>query len=371
MHYSRSSWIEIDLESLFNNIKKLKKITGRKIIAVVKADAYGHGIEIAQYMEKKVSMFAVATVEEGINLRELGIKKPILLLGNLEISCLDEISNFDLTPTIASLHSIKTLRKYLETNGGMIATHLEIDTGMNRTGVKPSQLEKVFEQLQSSAIKITGIYSHFACADTPEAKENKEQLTTFQKLISKIPFNKVILHMANSAAALHIPESRFDMVRVGIALYGVDPAGIFKFNPVMRVKGKIVDIKTVYKGEYVGYGAKFKTEKTRKIALVPIGYADGLPWNIQSAYFLLNDKPVNPVGAISMDMVTIDITDISAKVGDEVVILGPDLSKKIRVETLARWAHTIPYEILCRFGARLPKVVVPAEVISEKVIEQK
>ncbi|MFC1521180.1 alanine racemase [Elusimicrobiota bacterium] len=363
----RPTWIEIDLKALARNLTKLKnlfKSSKTRVLAVVKAQAYGHGsVRIAKCLEKKgVSFFGVSSIEEGIVLRESGIKGDILILSSLYPfePAFKACFKWKLTPTISSLAAVKELERFMASNGqhGKLSVHLKMETGMNRIGAKPHALSTIVPVVKRiPKVSIGGVYTHFATAR--DIVLTKNQLEEFKKGIEPLRKNgldnAVMLHCANSTATLRYPETHMDMVRSGIALYG----GMDPFEPIARLKTKIVFLKKVPSGTSIGYRNTFVTSRESMVATLPVGYGDGLFISASNKCFvLLKGKKVPVCGLISMDMIMIDVTDISsAKVGDIVTVIGRDGDSVVHPRDWARWANRgSVYEVMSRLGGtRTPR----------------
>lgn len=368
----RPTYLEINLGALKKNLEKIRSIAKyAQVIAIVKANAYGLGaVPIAKVLEAScVDAFGVACASEGLQLREAGIKKPILILGGIyrgEIK--DSLAN-DLTPVVGGFDQLKQLVIELKRLGRSANVHIKVDTGMGRLGFQINELVKLFDELEKSRgyIKVRGLMSHLACADQPENPYTEYQTKKFREVISlfeKAGYKKVIKHLANSAGIMFWQQTIFDAVRPGIFLYGARPDPYIKTGPkplpVARFYTKIALIKTVPVGTAVSYGSTFVTKRKTRLGVCPVGYADGYLRGLSNrAEVLVNGKRTHVIGNICMDMTMVDLTDITdAKVGDEVILCGKQGNEEISVEELAKWLGTIPYEILCHIGARVPRIYV-------------
>lgn len=354
----RPNWVEIELTALKKNIKKIKKlIKNKKLMAIVKADAYGHGmIEISRSLEqeKSVNFFGVSSIEEGIILRENRIKKAILILGNIyPFDNFKYLFKFNLIPTISSIGAFDELLKYSRKNNLKIDVHLKLETGMNRIGMSPQSLLKLIDKAASQKnITIQGIYSHFSSTDI-DMDYTKWQLDNYINTINKIKGIKFIKHIANSSAIINIPQSHLDMVRCGIATYG----NIYPFEQILTWKTKIVFLKHVKKGSFIGYSKSYKTKRYSKIATIPVGYGDGYIRALSNkSDVLIKGKRVPLIGNIAMDMAMIDVTDINAHIGDEVILTGRSKNEFISINELASKARTIPYEITTLITKRVRRI---------------
>lgn len=360
---------EIDLSALKNNMNIITYIIkGTKLLNVLKANAYGHGIiEIAKASEKfKADAIGVATVEEGIKIRKSGVKIPIVVLFQHFKSESAEICKYDLSPVISDAENLPYYDKYLKKYkiDSKLKVFIKVDTGLNRMGAKPEEvLDLAKKVLSYKNLTLEGISTHYASSDIDDLKSKdftNKQIKTFIEVINNLKSNKIKLntiHSANSSAILSYKKTRFDMVRAGIILYGYPPinADKLKIKPVMEVKSKIVLIKNLKKGESVSYGMTWKANKETKIALIPIGYADGIPRKLSNNWEVKINGKYYPVrGRICMDLTIVEIFKDNINVEDEVLIFGND--KKINAETMAKKSGTISHEILVNIGERVKRV---------------
>ena len=368
------SWLEIDLAAIAYNVEQIKTLLSPQttLMAVVKADAYGHGaVSVAKTVTRAgAGAFAVATTPEAIELREAGIKEPILVLGAAYTP--DEIkaiSHWQLQPTLCTpqqaLLFSETLGKLKQT----LEVHLNIDTGMSRLGTSWQQAVEFVQLVERLPnLKLAGIYSHFATADSPDQSLMRQQHQRFQKVIQtlgihpKMRENRPRLHISNSAATLTDAALHYDLVRVGLAIYGLYPAphlsSTVDLKPAMQVKAKVTQIKTIEAGTGVSYGYQYIAEKITRIAVVGIGYADGVPRNLSNKMnVLVRGKVLSQIGAITMDQLMIDVTSMpDLQVGEVVTILGKEGENSITADDWAADLGTISWEILCGFKHRLPRL---------------
>ena len=379
MAYHRSTFAEIDLHAFQHNLLNLKKHLAPQtgIMAVVKADAYGHGATpcARKAVETGVDYLGVGVIEEGIELRESGLTAPILVLTSIFPNDAEDLVRHDLatilcTPTLAQALS-KEARKQNKT----VSVHIKVDTGMNRLGVSPEDLPCLLDQVRGlKNLKVEAVSTHFSSADDEDPSITYRQLEKFhtaRALLKKSGIAPPLLHCANTSGIFKFPESHFDMVRPGLILYGALPSPTLKpvlkqqsnlepFQPVMQWKSKIIMLKSVAKDQPVSYSKQFTTQRDSLIATLPIGYADGLHRILTNKMdVLLHGKRVQQVGNICMDMTLIDVTDVpNVQEGDEVVIFGKQNDQSILVEELALKGNTIAYEILCNVGKRVPRVYI-------------
>ncbi|NOX20258.1 MAG: alanine racemase [Nitrospirae bacterium] len=353
----RGAFVEIDLSCLSYNIRKIKRLIGKRpIIAVVKADAYGHGaVEVSKtIVSEGIKHLGVAFLNEAIELRESGIKEEILVFFDQDIS--QDIIDYQLTPVINSLSYARYLNKLAEKNRLIVRCHINIDTGMGRMGINSDNAYKAIREIiELKNLRVTGIMSHFSDADLADrcyAEEQVEQLKLLRNKLLKVLPKGCMFHIANSAATVALPEAYFDAVRPGLILYGVNPFSSAKFRPVMTVKARILSIRKLKKGTSISYGRTFITSRDTKVGVLAIGYADGLLRSTSNrAYFLVKGERAPVVGRVCMDLTIVDLTEIKGvKEGDEVVILGAQGDGDITSTELAESAGTIPYEILTSLG---------------------
>jgi alanine racemase len=366
----RPTVAEVDLAALRKNVDVLAGTVGPGVgvLAVVKADAYGHGaLAVARALERKVWGFAVSLVEEGVELRRGGIEAPIVVLGSFYGYSHRDVIAFRLTPVIADEGDVeKFARAADEMSSGRVGVHLKIDTGMSRLGVRPERLDGMLARLAATpGVELTGLCSHLASADVDDAGPSTEQLERFEaarKRVAAAGFTVPLTHVANTAALLRFGDARFDLVRPGLALYGYSPSPSAAYTgllPAMALKSRIVALRDVPAGEHVSYGGLWSARVPSKIATVPIGYADGYTRRMTGkAEVLVGGKRCAVTGAITMDMCMVDVTAVDAKLGDEVVLLGAQGGERITADELASWAGTISWEIFTGISKRVPRVYV-------------
>ena len=337
-----------------------------QVIAVVKANAYGHGApQVGLALEQAgAAMLACADIEEGIVLRQAGVRAPILIFGALSVSDLEGIFQHDLTPTISTPGAARALQAAAARHNVTLRCHLKIDTGMNRLGFRHDNLEYTLPDVAASRnLSIDAVYTHFATADDPENELFAEQRTRFETVVQELPkfgITATVRHAANSAAMLRDERVWFDYVRPGLLLYGVVPpplAATLSLRPAMSLHSRIVAVKGVRPGEGSGYGITTTFSEPRTIAVIPAGYADGLDLRLAGrAFMLVRGRRAPIVGSVCMDMTMIDVTGTPVAPGDEVVIVGEQGDESIGVREMAAAIGTIPYELLCRVGSRIQRV---------------
>ena len=371
----RPTWAEISLRALRRNYARVRELAGaRSVMAVIKADAYGHGaVAISRCLaECGVDWFGAATVEEAMELREAGIEKPILLLGGLYMSDPAHLAEYRLTPAVSSTARLDTYAECARRDGKTIEFHLKMDTGMGRLGLPPDRLESFLAHYRElEGLRMTGFLTHLASAEDLVASQNEEQAARFQaglNLVRKAGIEPEWIHVSNSAAmvaGLKFPEN---LVRVGALFSGyclpvIGPApgaakSASEFEPLLTFKSRVVYLKDVPSSTPLGYGAAFHTRRTSRIATVPVGYADGLSRGLSNrGRAIVRDRYARIVGNVSMDLTLLDVTDIpGVDIGDEVILLGRSEHCSITALEIAQQLGTVPYEVLCSVGKRVPRV---------------
>ena len=363
----RPAWIDVHLDAIEANLALLaRRVRPASVLAVVKADAYGHGApEVARTLEAAgVAWLGVALVEEAAALRRSGVRAPILVLGGASPAQLPLFRRYSLTPAVSSLDQLDTWAAWARDTGDRLDLHLKFDTGMNRLGVPSAAAAAALEAVRRHpALRLSGVLSHLADAesvDSPRVAEQAARFAALLELLEPAERERVWIHLGNSAAALHHPPTRHGLVRAGLALYGHDPAGVTSgLRAALELRSEIVAVRQLAVGERVGYGGRWLATRPSRVAVVPVGYADGYSWRVSGrARALVGGSAAPVVGAISMDMLTLDVTDLSpadAAVGAEVVLLGRQGAGEIGLPELSSLAGTLPYEVLCLLGLRLPR----------------
>jgi alanine racemase len=365
----RPTLVEVDLNRLTNNFQAIhQKVAPAKVMPILKANAYGHGLlRVAQLMESLGAEYiGVAVLEEGILLRQNGIRMPILVLGGILGNQVPGFLKHDLTITASSIDKLYQVDEIATQMGVKAKVHLKIDTGMERIGVHYYSADSFLESaLKCKSIYFEGIYSHFANADLTSLEDARLQLERFQEVLYFYEKHSLpappMRHMANSPAILQLPESYFDMVRPGILLYGVYPSvqipHTILVQPALSWKSRVVYFKVILPGHPVGYGSTWQTDHMVRAVTVPVGYGDGYFRSMSNkAKIILRGKKYPVVGRISMDQVVINIEWDSAYNDDEVILIGESGTEAITCEDLAEWAGTIPYEILTNINTRVPRI---------------
>lgn len=369
-HEFYRSFAKINLSAIDHNLREIKKslAKGVKTLAVVKADAYGHGlVSVSKHIQKDVDYFAVATVEDALELRENGVEKPVIILSYVSPLQYETVIENDITATMYNVEEAENLSALAEKKGKKVKVHIPVDTGMGRIGFMPDEdgVKAVKCISEMKGIFLEGLFSHYACADYENKTESDKQTELFDRFISLLEKEGIeipIKHMNNSAGTIENLK-QYDMCRIGIALYGLYPSDEvnkdnMKLMPAMEVMSHIVHIKTVEKGFKIGYGHIYEAPSERTIATVSIGYADGYKRCLTGVgYVLANGKKAPIVGKICMDQCMVDITDIpDLKVGDKVVVMGKSGNEELSAELLGSMCHSFNYEIICSFMPRVIRI---------------
>ncbi len=364
----RPTLVEVNLMRLRQNFRVIRQhVQPAKVMPILKANAYGHGlVRIAKLMEKEgADYLGVAVLEEGILLRESGVKTPILVLGGVLGNQVPHFIRYGLTITASSITKLQQVNEAAEHMGVRAKVHLKVDTGMERIGVHYYNAESFLETaLQCRHVEVEGIFTHFANADSADLSHAKLQLERFQETLSfydKHSIQPLIRHAANSGAILQLPDANLDMVRPGIMLYGVYPSNevkrTIKVLPALSWKSRVVYFKVIKPGHPVGYGSTWQTDHPVRAVTVPVGYGDGyFRCMSHKAEVAIRGQRFPVVGTISMDQIVVNIEDASAYNGDEVVLIGESDGATITAEELANWAGTIPYEVLTNINTRVPRI---------------
>jgi alanine racemase len=372
---ARCTFAHVDLDALQFNFHSISGFLSSAepsrpkapgIIAVVKANAYGHGSAATALALQKAgaSMLAVADIEEGIVLRSAGVTAEILIFGALSVSDVEGVFDYNLTPTISTPSAGRSLQAAAAKRGVRLGCHLKIDTGMNRLGLRHDNLSYTLPELvESTNLQVNAVYTHFATADDADLPLFQEQRERFDQALARLPqlgIRPRLIHAANSAATLRDSRVWFDLVRPGLLMYGVVPpplATTIPLKAVMSLRSRVVAVKGVKVGEIVGYGARWTAPRPGRIAVVPAGYADGLDLRLAgSGSVLIRGRRAPIVGSVCMDMIMVDVSDIQVETGDEVVIIGEQGGDRIDVREIASTIGTNPYEVLCRIGTRIERL---------------
>ncbi len=392
MNFSRA-YAEINRKNVISNIEVLRRFAVNcEICLVVKADAYGHGaINIASVAQDcGVKTLGVATVSEGIELRDSGIQAEILLLSEPDPESLVEAVRHGLTPTITSTVGMNKLRDCAVAFGELIKNdlmvetevipiHIKVETGMHRSGAEEETAFQLVKQVEAEQrFKLKGVWSHLACADERNNAANSLQINRFKNFVKLLKFkdrNSVKLHIANTAGLMMFKEAHFDMARSGIGVYGYYPSQVVKeqvtfagnnsygcLKPVLELKAKVRKVSMVKHGEGISYGHQFIADRDMEIATIPIGYADGIPRSLGrngSSYFvIINNNPCKITGVVTMDHLMVDVTGLNVRPDDDVILIGRSKDCKIDAQDIADEIGTIHYEVLTRIGQRVQRIVV-------------
>lgn len=391
--YCSRAYIEVDLDAVAGNARRMKERLepGTKMMGVIKTDGYGHGsIPVAAKLEGQDYMwgFAVATAEEAHELRLAGIRKPILILGYTFPYCYEQLAQEEIRPAVFRRDSLDQLRAAAVRTGRAVKVHVKVDTGMSRIGITPDEegLKLIEELRQAGAsgggagIEVEGIFTHFARADETDKSSAEEQLEKFRSFAERaeerlgrpIPLK----HCSNSASILELRRADMDLVRAGIALYGLCPSEEVKgekmgLKPALSLYSRIVYLKTIHRGQSVSYGGTFTAERDMRVATVPLGYGDGYPRSLSGkGYVLICGKPAPILGRICMDQFMADVSEIpEAQEGCRVVLLGTDGQARITAEELGELSGRFNYELVCNFGKRIPRIYRGEENTLNKVPE--
>lgn len=365
------TWCEVDLKAILQNVLNIRKKAGNhvKVMAVIKADGYGHGsVEIGKYIQKNVDYFGVATIEEAVELRKADIPNPVLVLGYTSPSLYAWNLEYDVEQTIYSLDTAKKISEEAQKAGKTAKIHIALDTGMTRIGISPDEkgIKLVKEILQFPNIEITGLFSHFSCADMTDKTYTEQQMERFDTFVTLLEENNIqipVKHICNSAGIMEFDHHRYDMVRAGIILYGLYPSdevdhGTLSLHPAMSWKSHVVNVMEPEMNRGISYGATYVTTRPCRIATVSIGYADGYPRSLSNkGWMLIHGKKAPIVGRVCMDQTMVDITDIpDVKVEDIVTLIGKDGEERITVEDMADLSGSFNYEFVCDVGQRVKRV---------------
>ncbi len=366
----RPTYVEVNLDNIKYNFEQIKRHVGSaKIMPVLKANAYGHGlVRLALFFQElKADYLGVAVLEEGILLREKGVEIPVIVLGGILGNQVPKFLKYGLTITASSIEKLEQIQSAAEKLKVKAKVHLKVDTGMERIGVHYYNAENFIRTaFKMKNIEVEGIFSHFANSTASDLTDAKRQFARFEKVlefIEKEKFEIPLKHISNSGAILQLPQANLDMVRPGIILYGVYPSGetrkTISVKPALTWKSRVVYFKVITKEHSVGYGSTWTAKENTRAVTVPVGYGDGYFRSMShKAQVLINGKRYPVIGTISMDQIVVNIGNDSAYNNDEVVLLGKQKNAEITAEEMARWAGTIPYEILTNINTRVPRVYI-------------
>lgn len=364
----RPTWAEVDLSNLVFNFQQIKKqLSPRtKVLACIKADAYGHGLlPVAKKLAAgNVDYFGVASIDEAITVRQAGIRTPILVLGMVLPKDIKPLFEYSIVPTVCTAELAQALNAFAGRAQKRVAVHVKVDTGMGRIGVAAAEAADFIGKLRELPfINVEGVFTHLACADT-DRKFTLAQLKRFEAIIEGLNRRGVaipLVHAANSMGIVSYKNSHFNMVRPGLILYGLYPQKkvAIRLRPVMSLKTKVIFVKKLAKGSGVSYGHSYITPRDTTLVTLPIGYGDGYPRNLSNtAPVLIRGKKFTVSGRVCMDQIMVDVGKSGVRVGDEVVLIGRQKGLSVSAEELARLGQTIPYEIVCGIGSRVPRLYV-------------
>jgi alanine racemase len=369
----RRTRVEVDLAAIVGNARTVREMTHTDVFAVVKADGYGHGaVAVARALAaaRAVSGFAVSLVEEGVLLRDAGVTAPVLVMGPSQHGGEDDMVMAGLTPVIGSAEDLAALATVARRRARTIDAHLKVDTGMGRLGVLPDEAPAVAAEAARAGIVVVGLMTHFACADSDDpddahsmTRDQLRKLGEVDRAVMAAGAPVRVRHAANSSGALWFPEARLDLVRTGIAIYGNGrwPAGDAARQSAMRLVTEVAQLRRVAEGASVGYGATWRATRASRVAVLPLGYADGLPRRASGrAFAAIRGRRVPLVGAISMDIAIADVTELpEVAVGDVAVLLGRAAGgASISVAEYGAWAGLSEYEVTCGMSKRVPRTYV-------------
>ena len=365
------TWCEVDLRAIRQNMINIRKKAGQgpKVMAVIKADGYGHGAaEIGQYIYDEADYFGVATIEEAVELREAGIDKPILVLGYTSPSLYGQNLKYDVEQTVYTMEAAEKMSEEAVKSGRTARIHIALDTGMTRIGVSPDEKGLAFVQAvqRLPGISVVGLFSHLSCADMADKTYTREQLARFDFFVELLEKNHIsipVKHVCNSAGIMEFDDHRYDMVRAGIILYGLYPSEevrkeALELAPAMEWKTHVVNIMEPEMNRGISYGATYVTDHPCRIATISIGYADGYPRSLSNkGWVLIHGKKAPIVGRVCMDQTMVDITDIpDVKMEDVVTLIGRDGEEHISVEDMADLSGSFNYEFVCDVGQRVKRI---------------
>ncbi|MBI5708870.1 MAG: alanine racemase [Candidatus Eisenbacteria bacterium] len=366
-----STWVEVDLDRFTANLRAIQALAGegRGILLVVKADAYGHGaVEMAEAAAAEgVEVLGVATLHEGIQLRQAGCRLPVVALSPLLPSEIAEAVAHRLEPTVCDLDFARALSAAALAAGLPVRCHVEVDTGMGRTGVREEEAEGFLERLaEMQGLRLASLFTHFPDADAGDLGFAEEQVCRFRAFAERLAARGIRpprLHAANSAGTLNLPDARFDWVRPGLIAYGHLPPNAragHGVRPVMSFKSRLVQVRDLPAGTPVSYGRTFVTARPTRTGVVAVGYGHGYSWLLSNrGHMLVGGRRVPIVGRVTMDLTMVDLTDLpEARVGDDVVLFGEQDGGVLPLEEVAEGSETLPYEIMCTIGKRVTRIYV-------------
>jgi len=361
-----STWLEIDLGAIAHNVQAMQKLADTRVMAVVKANGYGHGLVPAarSAVEAGAAYCGVARIDEAIEIRDGGVAAPVLVLGETPNSRMADATAHHISVTVYNQAQLDALAAAARSAGETVQVHVKVDTGMTRLGAEPHAAFGLLQALQTiPGVKVEGLFTHFARADEPSAASTDKQAALFDDLLGEVTsagLRPPLVHTANSAAALTRPSARFDMVRPGIAIYGLNPSEEVRvpedFRPALVWKARLTTVREVPAGTGVSYGHRYVTPKDERLGVIPVGYGDGFRRE-PGARVLIHGRWAPVVGRVCMDQTIINLDDVpDAATGDEVVIVGRQGDEGLRPGDLAEVWGTVGYEVVCGLSARVPRL---------------
>ena len=366
-----STWVEVDLDRFASNLRSVRQRIGEGcgILLVVKADAYGHGaVEIAAAAEiESIALLGVATLHEGIQLRQAGSRLPIVVLSPLLSSEIDEAVAYELDPTVHDLDFAAALSEAAHMAARPLRCHVEVDTGMGRTGVREDEAEAFLERLTAlPGLRLASVFTHFPDADGEDLGFSRGQIERFEGLLARLAQRGIRpprIHASNSAGVVNLPTTRYDWARIGLIAYGQRPSRCdsrIELRPVMAFKSRLVQIRDLPAGAPISYGRSFVTERPTRTGVVAVGYGHGYSWLLSNrGHMLVGGRRVPILGRVTMDLTMVDLTDVpDAQVGDEVVLFGDQGHETLSLDEVARGSETLSYEIMCTIGKRVTRIYV-------------
>ncbi len=360
-----STWLEIDLTAIKENVSQIKQITNAEVMGVIKANGYGHGaIPAAQAAVKGGATWCgVARIEEALALRRAGISCKLLVLGYTPPAKIPDAIDQQIHVAIFDKDLTQSYLDYAKINGSKLHAHVKVETGMGRLGMIPEEVPDFLASLKGTNIDVDGIFTHFAKADEPDSTSTPKQIARFDKLLAQLEKRKLkpeIVHAANSAAVFNFPKSHYDLVRPGNAIFGMSPSKNMRlsdaFRPALTWKARITSLRLTPPGRGISYGSVYVTKDYERIGVIPIGYGDGFR-RVDNQQVLVDGKRINIVGRVCMDQCMLQLDRVpEAKVGDEVVLLGQQENEFISVDEIANRWGTLNYEVVCGLADRLPRI---------------
>ena len=359
-----STWLEIDLKAIKNNVALIREKTGVEVMAVIKANGYGHGARPAAQaaIAGGATWIGVARIEEALALRRAGISCRILVLGFTPAAKVPEAIEHNITVALFDPDLARNYLDYVNIHGGTLHAHLKVETGMGRLGMNPALVASFLEGLKDTAIQVDGIFTHLARADEPNSDSTPRQLAIFDTLLADLErkgLKPEKVHAANSAAVLNFPQSYYDIVRPGDLLFGMSPTGDTLpagFKPALTWKARIISLHKFPAGQGISYGSTYVTSKEERIGVMPTGYGDGFR-RAENQQVLVGGKRVDIVGRVCMDQCMLQLDSVpDAKVGDEIVLIGTQGDETLSVDEVAKRWGTINYEVVCGLADRLPRI---------------